>query len=217
MAKKEINKNIFIKDEETNVPIYRMNVNFINTKDNTQVIVDKTNIVCWWCTLNFDTIPCFLPEKIIDDTYYVFGNFCSVNCAAAYNVDMNDFKVWERYGLLKRMYQEIKGVMEINIAPRRECLNKFGGPITEEEYRENLISNHKEYRFVHPPMKSIIPFIEELYTDSGLIAIKKSIYKTASDTENLVLKRNKPLPGSKQNIVTTFQELGTNKSMKLTL
>ena len=56
----------------------------------------KTDICCWWCCHKCD-VPLSLPEKLYDDTFHVFGCFCSFNCAAAYNVNLNDYKIWEDY------------------------------------------------------------------------------------------------------------------------
>ena len=46
-----------------------------------------SNIKCFWCCHNFDNIPCALPYSYKDSVYYVYGNFCSPECAAAYNFD----------------------------------------------------------------------------------------------------------------------------------
>jgi hypothetical protein len=53
--------------------------------NNTMKIIEqhRTDICCWWCTYSFDTYACFIPEKFYNDTYYVFGCFCSFNCAAS--------------------------------------------------------------------------------------------------------------------------------------
>ena len=47
---------------------------------------EATNIKCWWCTLSFDDVPCFIPKKMRNGKYHVFGCFCSFNSAMAYNL-----------------------------------------------------------------------------------------------------------------------------------
>lgn len=145
----------------------QMNVNLIHVKDGKQIIQDKTDIACWWCTYNFDNSPCFIPERYYNGTYYVFGCFCSFGCAVAYNLSSNDYKVWDRHSLIKKLYGTIYNTNnDIIVAPPKEVLQKFGGTISIEEFRKNTKLGDKEYRFIMPPMISIIPVIEEKYKDN---------------------------------------------------
>jgi hypothetical protein len=155
--KKEIKKK-----DNFNLHVIQLKVPIIKIKNNEIIVDNPTNIVCWWCTHKFDTIPCFLPEDFTDGKFYVLGCFCSFNCAVAYNFSLNDYKVWDRYSLLNKMYYIINGKHEhITMSPPREILEKFGGTISIEEFRKSLVSCTKEYRLVLPPMIPIIPFIEE--------------------------------------------------------
>jgi len=67
-----------------------------------QIWPNKVNISCFWCCHNFDTKPYGIPKTKINDTYHMFGNFCSAECAAAYNFDSQEGSsvIWERYSLL---------------------------------------------------------------------------------------------------------------------
>lgn len=143
-----------------------LDINLIDNTNGKTIICNKTNIACWWCTYNFDTLPCFIPEKYDDNKYYVFGCFCSCNCAASYNLNMNDYKVYDRYSLIKRLYGQIFGNdINISIVPSREVLEKYGGPMTITEYRKNFSSTSKEYKLVMPSMVPIVPYIEEKSKD----------------------------------------------------
>jgi len=149
-----------------------MNVNlkipFIDYNSGNEIIPEKTNICCWWCTYNFDTMPIYIPEIYHNSMYYVFGCFCSFNCAAAYNLNMNDYKIKERYSLLMNMAMSIykKDITsEFSVAPKKEILEKFGGPISINEYRNNFKLCSKEYRLIIPPMSSIIPSVEIVIKD----------------------------------------------------
>ena len=62
-------------------------VNLINN------IPKNDDLVCWWCCHKFNNTPVYLPEKKYEDNYHVYGYFCSFNCALAYNLDKNDYKV----------------------------------------------------------------------------------------------------------------------------
>ncbi len=147
----------------------------------------KSNLPCWWCTYEFTENPCYIPEKYYNEKYYVFGNFCSYNCAAAYNISMNDYKVWDRFSLINKLYNQVTNNNNIiNIAPPKEILIKYGGDLTITEYREKLNQNNKEYRFIIPPIEYIKPQIEE---------------KTRQDKSDLFiqngklrLQRTNPLP-----------------------
>lgn len=108
--------------------VYKMETNFllIDSETGKQIVTESTNIPCWWCTYNFDTVPCFLPDKYSGGKYYVFGCFCSYNCATAYNLNMSDYKVGDRYSLLKRMYNTtFNNYDDIPIAPERKYLRNM--------------------------------------------------------------------------------------------
>jgi hypothetical protein len=156
-------------------------INYINGK---QITPTKTDVCCWWCTYSFESIPIFIPEFYHDNKYYVFGCFCSFNCAFSYNLNMNDYKIKDRHSLLINMVSIIynKKIDEnIEPAPQREVLEKYGGPITINEYRKNFKSCVKEYRLIIPPMSSIIPSIEILTKDK--LVYKHDINKFSQEYE----------------------------------
>lgn len=107
-------------------------------------IPKPTKICCWHDTEPFDGLPTYLPEKFYNGEFYVFGCFCSFNCACAYNLAKNDGRVLDRHNLLIRMFYEINKKkitsvkdIEINPAGQKELLQKFGGPLSITEFREN--------------------------------------------------------------------------------
>lgn len=163
-----------------------------DSKTGQQIIPEKTDICCWWCTHNFDGAPFFIPEKFHEETYEVFGCFCSYNCAAAYNLNMNDHNVWNRYSILKKMYSPfIDNIEEQVIAPAREVFEKFGGTLTYEHYLKNIKTNKKEFRLIMPPLVPIVPYIEE--STNG----QQRSQGVRFSNNPLVLKRSKPLPSAK--------------------
>ncbi|ARF09343.1 hypothetical protein Catovirus_2_292 [Catovirus CTV1] len=153
--------------EHKYIPI---DVKLVDNNSGKTIIAEKTNIVCWWCTYNFDSIPCFIPEKHDNDKYYVFGCFCTLNCAVSYNLNMGDYKIYDRYSLIKKMYQNMYDINEeILIAPSREVLEKFGGPLTITEFRKNFKHCNKEYKLLMPPMIPSIPYVEERNREKSII------------------------------------------------
>jgi hypothetical protein len=146
--------------------IKQINLNLISIKDNKPLIIEKTNIVCWWCTYEFDNIPFFLPDKYEKGTFYVFGCFCSCNCALAYNIDMNDYRVMVRNVLINEMYRQItNSKIAIPISPKRELLKKFGGILTIDEYRNNTFLLDKQYKMLFPPTIPLLLSITEYDND----------------------------------------------------
>jgi len=155
ILKNVVGENAFMSCRE--IKIIPMNISFIDNKNGKTIICEKSSIACWWCTYNFDTLPCFIPERYSDNKFYVFGCFCSFDCATAYNLNLNDYKVSDRNSLIKRLYYAIKGVNdEIPVAPPREVLEKYGGVLTIEEYRKISRSINKEYKILFPPMVNLV-------------------------------------------------------------
>ena len=104
----------------------------------------------------------------------------------SYNIDINDSKIWDRQTniyILKNIIDKDNNYI-INPAPPRQCLKFFGGNLSILEYRKSFFILNKEYRYLLPPMMSIISSIEEYNKD-----IKKKYEKN----DNFVIKRTKPL------------------------
>ncbi len=156
----------------------------------------KTNIYCMWCCHPFSSIPCAIPEKIINNTFHMSGCFCNFSCVAAYIFDKKDDLTWERYSLLNLLYSKIFDVtnVRIKLAPPRETLNIFGGSYSIDEFRK-YCSNayHKKYNILEPPMISIISQIEEITIEKNNKNLKKFIpldtQRVTNANENLKLKR----------------------------
>lgn len=145
---------------------YPLDLKLVSIENGKNVLIDKTDICCWWCTCEFDTVPCIIPERYNRDVFYVFGCFCTFNCAAAYNSNIGDYKVRERYSLLKKLYSIIHNSEdEINLSPQKEVLQKYGGKLTINEYRKNAKIFGKEYKILMPPFVPINPYIEERYRE----------------------------------------------------
>ena len=123
-----------------------------------------------------------MPENYYNECFHCIGNFCSYNCAAAYNIELNDENVFKRQSLLhlqyKKVYNEYKNFKP---SPSWKILEDAGGNVSIEEYRKNLITNDNNYLYLKPPMISRISYIEKT---------SSKIFKGDND---FVLKRSKPL------------------------
>ena len=138
---------------------------------------EHTNILCWWCTLQFDNIPIAIPYKIKNNIFHVFGCFRSFSCALSYNIHSKNFDIWERCSLLHLLYKKMtNSYINIIPAPPKEIMIRYGGYITSEEYVKNLLKIKKSFSILIPPIISIIPQIEE-------VNFKNSIYSNLAITQ----------------------------------
>ena len=188
-------KTLLNKYDLSNRNVSKINVLLVDTDSNNIIIPEKTNIACWWCGYNFDEIQCVLPENVYNDTWYISGNYCCVECADADNFARNDSSVWNRHSLLKQLYN----LENIVPTPDKRIFDKYGGPTKYEDFKNNSHKCDKAYRLIMPPMASIIPLVEETNIDSTRVSITMNDIK-----RNTKLKRTKPLPGVKENIFAKF-------------
>lgn len=105
----------------------------------------KINLCCWNCTLAFDTVPIFIPELIrqLPFTMRVKGNFCSFGCAITYIFEIYSDKIYVRDNYITNLnilYFIFTGNHPIKIlrSPSRINLKKFGGHLSEDQYREEV-------------------------------------------------------------------------------
>lgn len=183
----------------TEVKVYPINLKLFDIYNN-QLIPIKTDIHCWWCTYQFDCLPTYLPEKIIDNKFNVRGCFCSFNCAGAYNLNLNDNKKWDRLSLLKQMYYAINKDkinqitdIEINVSGPKELLEKYGGNMTIEDYRKNSKILGREYHELLPPFLPIAFGFEETTNSKTNKNTNNNSLFNLSKIDNIIIKRNKPL------------------------
>src|SRR6185503_9004187 len=63
-------------------------VQVANISTGQKFVPTLTDDECWWCDESFDNLPAYIVNYYRNDIYYVFGNFCSFNCALKYNIKM---------------------------------------------------------------------------------------------------------------------------------
>lgn len=175
----------------------RTALNFISIENGKQNLAEKTNIACFYDTCKFDSPPCYLPEKYIDDKFYVSKCFCSWNCVLRYNFELNDNKMWTRHKLILMIVKIMYNIDDLEPSPERGTLIKFGGHLTITEFRNSSLINLKSYRIIEPPMVTLLPIIEENYK-------KNNGYLPNLTEDMLIRKRTKPLPKSRNNIGDKF-------------
>lgn len=156
-----------------------------------------TTICCYWCCNKFETPPFGIPVKYVDSKFHVYGCFCSLECAAAYNFSSKESvdEVWERHNLLSLLSKMIGYKDVLKPAPNRLALNMFGGHLNIDEFR-SFCKTSKIININFPPMMTLTQQIEEI-NESDL---NKEYKYIPIDTDRInkykdkiKLKRTKPL------------------------
>lgn len=171
----------------------------------------STPIHCFWCCHPFDGAPCALPVNHHKGEFRVYGCFCSPECAAAYN--FNDFQDtdnrWERYSLLNLMVKKLYNNQgcRIKLAPPRQTLDIFGGPLSIGQFRQTLDHYGKTYVVNMPPLTSIHAQQEQINFDSNpygkrdaSLFIPVDNDRVSEASENLKLRRKKPVSDAKNTL-----------------
>lgn len=102
----------------------------------------STNINCWTCEFTFSTRPIFIPlqiKKHSDKSWEIHtqGTFCTFSCAARHIIDYLDQSLFANLFNLYYIFNN-RTVKYIYASPRRYCIKKYGGYMTENEYAEEI-------------------------------------------------------------------------------
>ena len=129
-------------------------------------VVNETDSACFWCTYNFSNLPICIPKFEINNTYHVYGCFCSPECACAYLMNENiDSSVrFERYHLLCYIYSKVYDYRS-NIKPApdpRYTLKKYFGNLSIDEYRDTFKSERHLF-IIDKPVTRDLPELHEEY------------------------------------------------------
>jgi hypothetical protein len=140
--------------------------------------IDNKKSACFWDTCEFDNPPVYIPKHFMNETYHVYGCFCSPECAVAYLMEENiDSSIkFERYQLMNHIYSKIYNYNK-NIKPAPNpyyMLEKYYGNLTTQEYR-SLLRNERLFLVVDKPLTRIMP---ELHEDNDDFIINNKIIPT---------------------------------------
>ena len=115
--------------------------------------IKKTNILCWYCNLEFTSMPIFIPESYTknENGHYmeVYGNFCSFGCAQGFidnNINFQGRQKWQTQEILKILYRILNN-KEIDIiypSPSKYLLEKYGGKKKEKKFKEEIMAIDKK-------------------------------------------------------------------------
>ncbi len=175
------NKEIDIRDIWKKLKILEHNLH-INCADNKKS-------ACFWDTCEFDNPPVYIPKFFMNETYHVYGCFCSPECAVAHLMEENiDSSIkFERYQLINYLYSKVYNYKK-NIKPAPNpyyMLEKYCGNLSIQEYRA-LLRNERLFLVVDKPLTRVMPELHEDNDDfiinnkiipSNTYQIKKKIQK----------------------------------------
>lgn len=168
----------------------------------------NTSISCYWCCHKFENAPYGIPITYQNSTFYVFGCFCSLECAAAHNFNTtnNLDDMWERYNLINLLSRKIQHMSRVRPAPDRLALKIFGGYMEIDQFRR-FAAGSKLVNINFPPMSSISQQIEEineyeLNSDYKYIPLDHD--RINKIKEQMVIKRVKPLINNKNSLESSM-------------
>ena len=164
----------------------------------------KSSCPCFWCNHTFDNVPWGIPNKYENNSFVLFGNFCSPNCALSYLiVRENNINLFEKISLLNLLYYYVYNNDSIIVpAPDKICIDTYGGPFTISQYRYLTSNNNKNYNIVFPSCNVVNPIFEEtkksVNQNNYYIPIDKNrINKIQTE---LKIKRSKPINNIKNTL-----------------
>lgn len=153
---------------------------------------------CFWCCHSFSWTGAVLPISYdaYKNVYFCEGNFCSPECALAYNysdIRASDSTRWNRHALLSNLYSGLYKDRTLSVAPPRTLLRQFGGPLDIQQYREFVTGTNDVVLSELPPIRLQFP---SMNVQGPLRDIRKYV-SLSNDTiekasEQLRLKRSKP-------------------------
>jgi hypothetical protein len=150
--------------------------------------------ICWWDDQQFKNNRWGIPSKFVNDSFHIYGCFCSPNCAAAYlfNMYKDTDDIWNKYSLLNFMYNSIYGTnISVKLAPSKLILKKYGGDLSIKEYRSSFNNKHNNY-YINIPSTIIYNInVENINNNSS---------EDNTDNSELRLYRRGPIIDYKQTL-----------------
>ena len=123
---------------------------------------------CFWCTYDFDHPTIHIPKYKLNNSYHVYGCFCSPECAVSYLMKeiIDTTQKYERYQLLNYIYGNIFNYShDLKPAPNPYyTLDRYFGNMSIKEYRQ-LLKYNRLLLVVDKPLTRILP---EIYEENDL-------------------------------------------------
>ena len=131
-------------------------------------ITDHKNQCCFWCCHPIDYKIYGMPVNFdsINHTYMLYGTFCSLQCANAYNfsVHTGSDKLWEVNSMIQMLAKRYGFTNFIRPAPSRYLLKMFNGTLSIDEFRKLHKNNESTHILNLPPMIAVSSAYEVVNT-----------------------------------------------------
>lgn len=128
-------------------------INILSDFVDTNNWINNTNIACWWCCHNFDTVPIGLPVDYCKNKFRVKGIFCSFACTIAYG-ENNKLYNTKTKSMINSLYKKLTGYMSINMKDNSDYKNM----IYSDCIKRNLFQGNDELQNEY--INSLLSFIE---------------------------------------------------------
>jgi hypothetical protein len=163
--------------------------------------LDKTDVNCWWCCHQFDSLPIGAPVSYADNVkkFRVKGVFCSFACMVAYSKDNHMCNQQLITYLYKQLTGEIIDIKSLKPAPMRCVLKMFGGELDIKEFRSTNESNIL-YKMIEYPMFMSRDYVEEVDI-KNLKNINMDIFDETSYQQNIISLDEKRVHDAKQRLM----------------
>jgi len=140
----------------------------LEKKNNDKAHHNHHETICYWCCHNIINTEYGMPVRydVFYNNFTMYGSFCSLECAAAYNfsINMGCDRAWEIHSWIQLLAQNYGLETPIRPAPNRYLLNMFNGPVSIDEFREGHKGFLKTYVMNIPPFIHITSQLELLNT-----------------------------------------------------
>jgi len=188
----DIQENLIIKLKKAFVDDYNIQSYDAEELLNEKISMNKNkSSLCWNCCHPFHNNINGIPMKYLNGIFYVYGDFCSLECGCRYAHDnLKEYNFLEIFSLINLYSNIVFDTKEkIAMAPNRILLESFGGPLTIEEYRTKKVLN---YDIKIPPILPINHYINKYES------------RNSTNKEYLKLSRKNPKLSDKKNITTSM-------------
>jgi hypothetical protein len=151
----------------------------------------STNVHCYWCCHPFDNAPFGIPIKYVKERFNVFGCFCSLECAAAYNRYTHESLdvIWERHSLINFLASKLGFDEAVRAAPDKIVMEKYGGHMSIETFR-GFCKTNKLVNLNFPPMTMLPIQVEEIHQCN--VNANKFVPLDTDRVKKIMLRRTKP-------------------------
>jgi hypothetical protein len=161
----------------------------------------RTEVSCLHCCESFETVPVPTVRRYdeLKNIYYVYGIYCSVNCAKSALIECESSLSTTRLLYFNHMCRSVFGIKEaVPPAPPRIRLQRFGGDLSIEQFRTNF--KHVKTAIIEPPFiqSSVICEDHKSHSTTGDATIitgdsSSSSYSGGMYSQFLMEKKDRPV------------------------